>query len=70
MVLLLQVAAANVAMWVALTGLHRPLAWWLEVTVMERSWWLATTVVAGAAAYFVVLLVLGLRPAKLALRRH
>ena len=70
MVLLLQVAAANLAMWAALAGLHRPLTWWLEVTVMERSWWLATTVVAGAVAYFVVLLVLGLRPSKLALRRH
>jgi putative peptidoglycan lipid II flippase len=70
MVLLLQVAAANLAMWAALAGLHRPLTWWLEATVMERSWWLATTVVAAAAAYFVILLVLGLRPSKLALRRH
>jgi len=66
----LQVAVASIAMWAVLETLDRPLDWWLEVAVLERSGWLAVTVVAGVVAYFVALLVCGLRPSKLALRRH
>lgn len=68
--LLLQVVIANAAMWAVITGLYRPLEWWLQVGVPERVSWLTVTVVAGAAAYFVALLALGLRKSKLALRRH
>ena len=69
-VLLLQVAAANLVMWAVLESLHRPLAWWLDATVVGRSYWLGLTVIAGAAIYFVCLLALGLRKSKLALRRN
>ena len=66
--LLVQTAAANVAMWAVLDWLGRPLAWWLGVAGIDRVAWLAISVVAGAAVYFVVLLLLGLRPAKLGIR--
>jgi len=68
--LLLQVSVANVAMWAVLAGLQRPLDWWIEAGVLDRSGWLAVTVAAGAASYFVALLALGLRPSKLALRHR
>lgn len=68
--LLLQVSIANVAMWAVLAGLQRPLDWWIEANVLDRSGWLAVTVATGAASYFVTLLALGLRPSKLALRHR
>jgi putative peptidoglycan lipid II flippase len=69
-VLLIQVVIANAAMWAVLRILYRPLDWWLQSGVAERAGWLAITIIAAAAAYFVALLVLGLRKSKLALRRH
>ena len=68
--LLVQVLAANVAMGFALSYVGRPLAWWLDATVLQRSGWLAVSIAAGAAAYFAVLAVLGLRPSKLGMRPH
>jgi len=68
--LLLQVSVANVAMWAVLASLGRSLEWWIEASVFDRSGWLALTVTAGAASYFVVLLILGVRPSKLALRNR
>lgn len=69
-VLLLQVAIANVVLWAVLASLYRPLDWWLQAGIAGRASWLAVTITAGAAAYFVALLALGLRKSKLALRRN
>ncbi len=68
--LLVQVLVANIVMGVALYYVGRPLAWWLDATVLERSAWLGVSIVAGAVAYFAVLFALGLRPSKLGIRHH
>jgi putative peptidoglycan lipid II flippase len=68
--LLLQVVAANALMGFVINELGRPLTWWLEVGSVDRITWLTVSIVAGAAVYFVVLLVLGLRPSKLGIRPH
>jgi peptidoglycan biosynthesis protein MviN/MurJ (putative lipid II flippase) len=57
-------------MWMVIERFDRPLSWWLGTTVMDRAWWLAVTIAAGAGTYFLVLLVLGLRPSKLGIRPH
>lgn len=69
-VLLLQVAAASAAMSALLWWMRRPLSWWLESGVLDRSLALGIAIVLGAASYFVVLLLAGLRPSRLGLRRH
>jgi putative peptidoglycan lipid II flippase len=66
--LLLQVAAANLAMCAILSVLHRSPEWWVYAAPADRIQWLVLSVVGGASAYLVVLLALGLRPAKLRLR--
>lgn len=68
--LLAQVSVANALMWMVIERFDRPLSWWLGTTVMDRAWWLAVTIAAGAGTYFLVLLVLGLRPSKLGIRPH
>ena len=68
--LLLQVAVANVAMWAVIAWLDRPLTWWLDVEILDRATWLGISILAGAGAYFVVLLALGLRPSKLGMKTH
>jgi putative peptidoglycan lipid II flippase len=68
--LLGQVFAANALMWIVIQRLDRPLSWWLGATVMDRVSWLSVVITAGAGAYFLVLLVLGLRPSKLGIRPH
>ena len=62
---LLRVGVAIAAMAVCLNVLNRPLSWWLPSGVVDRSTWLGIVVVAGAAAYFIVLLVVGIRPSQL-----
>jgi peptidoglycan biosynthesis protein MviN/MurJ (putative lipid II flippase) len=52
---------------VCLLQLVRPLAWWLQSSLMTRSMWLAATIAAGTVVYFVALLVFGVRPAQLRL---
>jgi len=66
--LLAQAGAANVAMWVILDRLERPLSWWFGVGTSERVGWLGVSVLAGAGAYLLILLVLGLRPSGLGIR--
>jgi putative peptidoglycan lipid II flippase len=68
--LLVQALVANAVMTIALVYVERPLSWWLAVGVPDRSTWLGVSIVAGAAAYFLVLFGLGLRPSKLGLRPH
>jgi len=57
----LRVAAANLAMCVALWWLHAPTTWWLQASIGERVYWLGVTVIIGAAAYFLALLLFGMR---------
>ena len=66
--LLLQVVFANLAMSGVLLYLHKPLEWWFSAGTVMRIAWLATTIAAAGAAYLIVLLALGLRPAKLRLK--
>jgi len=66
--LMLRVIVANMAMCAILLLLYRPLAWWLGVGSFDRVYWLGVSVVAGAATYFVSLLILGLRPSQFRLR--
>ena len=61
--LLGRVLAATAAMSAVLWYLDRPLDWWLESGGWERSLWLAALVGAGAVVYFLVLWMLGSRPA-------
>jgi len=68
--LLLQVLMANIAMWAILEWLHRPLAWWLAATLLDRSVWLALNIAVSATGYFLVLYVLGLRPSNLRMRHR
>ena len=66
--LLLRFLLANAAMAVCLVQMARPLAWWLQSSLMTRSVWLGLTIAAGAVVYFAALLVLGVRPAQLRLK--
>jgi putative peptidoglycan lipid II flippase len=52
---------ANAAMIAVLLWLQRPLDWWIEASTLGRSLQLGVAIIAGAAAYFVTLIVLGLR---------
>ena len=67
-VLLARLLLANAAMVVFLMQLARPLAWWLESSLMNRSVWLALTIAGGAIVYFLSLLLVGTRPAQLRLK--
>ena len=57
-------------MWAIIAWLERPLSWWLAVGDIDRVSWLAISILAGAGAYFLVLVVLGLRPSKLGIKPH
>ena len=67
--LLARMLLANVAMYVVLAYLERSSSWWFDAGVTNRALWLAVSVCAGAAVYFLALLLSGLRPAKLRLRQ-
>jgi len=66
--LLLRVLLANTAMMIVLFQLHRGTGWWLDAGTPDRVLWLSVSVAAGAGAYFVALLVLGMRPAQFQMR--
>ena len=65
--LLLRFFGANAAMTVAIVWMHRPLDWWIDAGVLDRSFWLGAVVIVGAVVYFGVLVLLGLRPSQLKL---
>ncbi|MEX2494915.1 MAG: murein biosynthesis integral membrane protein MurJ [Woeseia sp.] len=67
--LLARFAVANGAMAFCLVQFARPLDWWLSSGLASRSLWLAITISAGAAVYFLALLVAGARPADLRLKQ-
>jgi putative peptidoglycan lipid II flippase len=60
-VLLLRVAAANMLMSVVIIMVNRPVEWWIAAAIGERAFWLGACVASGVGAYFVSLLLLGLR---------
>jgi len=64
-----RVMIANAVMWVVLVQLQRPGSWWLQVGIFDRIAWLSVSIVAGASAYFVVLLILGMRVGDFRLRQ-
>lgn len=68
MLLLLRVLVANVLMCAVLLQFHRPLAWWFSAGLPERAYWLSMSVAAGAATYFVALLMLGMRLSQFRMR--
>lgn len=68
--LLLRVVAANAAMCIVLVQLHRPVTWWIAASSADRVYWLGVSVSAGAAAFFLALLVLGMRPSQFAMRAN
>lgn len=66
--LFLQVGAGIVVMTLCLFAMERSLDWWIAASVFDRLVWLTATIVAAMVLYFVVLLLLGLRPSNLRLR--
>lgn len=66
--LLLKFLVANTGMVICLVLLARPLKWWLELDGFSRVVSVLLDVAAGAAVYFVVLFVLGIRTTTLRLR--
>ncbi len=66
--LLLRFAGANVLMALSLLWLNRPLDWWLQSGLVDRSLWLALIIGVGCGVYLLTLLALGLRPGALRLR--
>ena len=64
-----RVSIANAVMCVVLVQLQRPGSWWLQVGIFDRISWLSVSLVAGASAYFVVLLILGMRVGDFRLRQ-
>lgn len=65
---LLQVAAATGAMGVFLWWFGGDVAAWLAASTMRRVVWLSLLVGGGAAVYFAVLAVLGMRPGQFRLK--
>ncbi len=65
---LARIVVGGACMTGALLYLARPLDWWLQSSIASRAAWLGLEVVAGAAIYFAVLFLLGLRPS--AFRLH
>jgi putative peptidoglycan lipid II flippase len=65
-----QIALASLGMGVLLWWLAGDLSLWLEWGLRERAWRLAGLIAAGLSAYFVILLMSGLRPRHLIAPRH
>jgi len=62
--------SGGAVMWGILDWLNHPLAWWLDVDALTRIGWLALCVTGGVAVYFLVLLLLGMRPSNFMMRPH
>jgi putative peptidoglycan lipid II flippase len=65
---LAKLAVALAVMSVVLWWAAGPLEWWLHAGGAQRGLRLAVAVAAGAASYFLALLLLGFRPAQFARR--
>jgi putative peptidoglycan lipid II flippase len=64
-IFLLRVTVSVAAMVVCLEFLNRPLDWWLPASAADRSAWLGVVITAAAVTYFLVLLMVGIRPSQL-----
>jgi len=51
-----------------LLQLQRPMSWWFAAGGLDRGVWLCVSVIAGAGAYFGLLLLLGTRASQFRLR--
>ena len=60
--LLPRIGIACIVMTVLIARIQNPLDWWIDATLLVRSGWLAVCIGVGAASYFAILLVLGVRP--------
>ena len=58
----IQIVLATLAMSAVIAALHQPIADWLALSAWQRGGQLLVLVVAAMAAYFAVLLALGVRP--------
>jgi putative peptidoglycan lipid II flippase len=58
---LFRVLLSNALMTACLVLLQRPLDWWLDVGAAGRAGWLGLIIVGGAASYFAMLWLCGLR---------
>jgi putative peptidoglycan lipid II flippase len=67
--LLPKIAAACLVMTVVILQIQQPLDWWINASVLVRSGWLTLYIGAGAASYFAVLLLLGIRPSHFVLEQ-
>ncbi|HET6630758.1 MAG TPA: murein biosynthesis integral membrane protein MurJ [Woeseiaceae bacterium] len=65
---LARIVIGGAGMVAGLLYLARPLEWWLQSSIASRASWLGVEVAAGAAIYFAVLFLLGLRPSAFRLR--
>jgi putative peptidoglycan lipid II flippase len=57
-------------MTVAISFMQNSLDWWINASIFVRAGWLAVCIGAGAASYFAVLLVLGVRPSHFGMNRR
>jgi len=67
---LLRIAIASAVMWGILSVLDKPLDWWLASSLTGRVTELAINVAAGACAYFLALVLVGMRPSQLGMKPH
>jgi putative peptidoglycan lipid II flippase len=66
--LFLRIALASAAMIALLMVLQRPMGFWITAGLWQKSLWLAATIASGAALYFAVLWVSGVRFKQLRIR--
>jgi putative peptidoglycan lipid II flippase len=67
-VLVIRIVVASAAMAAFLVWFGGDLETWLQITLLRRLAWLAGLVLGGAAVYFAMLWVLGVRPAQFRLQ--
>jgi putative peptidoglycan lipid II flippase len=63
-VLVFRLVIANLLMTVCLVWLQKPLDWWIDARLLDRSIRLGVVIAAGIAVYFGTLLIAGLRPSQ------
>ena len=66
--LIIRVLVATLVMVFVLMQLKHSVDWWLTQVTLQRAIWIAVLVFVGAAAYFVTLLVLGMRMSQLKMK--
>jgi putative peptidoglycan lipid II flippase len=67
--LLPRIGIACLVMTVGIAQVQPPLTWWIEASILIRSGWLGMCIGVGVLSYFVVLLLLGIRPSHFVLKQ-